>query len=137
MAKIRQFAFDRPQYGSTAFSRAVVKESMTPAPLEVVPHQNLRRFGWAAILLILLFVPSCSKEKAEETAVPVRVVAAEKTTLQRIVTAEAVLFPLQQSAITPKISAPIRTFYIKRGSPVHRGQLLAVLENSDLAAAAQ
>ena len=68
---------------------------------------------------------------------PVQVVAVEKTTIQRTVTAEAVLFPLQQAAITPKISAPVKAFYIKRGSHVRQGQLLAVLENRDLAAAAQ
>jgi multidrug efflux pump subunit AcrA (membrane-fusion protein) len=53
-----------------------------------------------------------------------------------VVKAEAVLYPLNQSAIVPKISAPVRKFYVNRGSKVHRGQLLAVLENRDLAAAA-
>ena len=40
-----------------------------------------------------------------------------------------------QAAITPKIVAPVRAFYVNRGSRVHKGQLLAVLENRDLAAA--
>ena len=66
-----------------------------------------------------------------------QVVTVQKETIQRTVTAEAILFPLQQAAITPKISAPVKAFYIKRGSRVHKGQLLAVLENTDLAAAAQ
>ena len=66
-----------------------------------------------------------------------QVVTVQKETIQRTVTAEAILFPLQQAAITPKISAPVKAFYIKRGSRVRKGQLLAVLENSDLAAAAQ
>ena len=66
-----------------------------------------------------------------------QVVTVEKKTMQRTVTAEAVLFPLQQAAITPKISAPVKAFYVKRGSRVRKGQLLAVLENRDLAAAAQ
>jgi HlyD family secretion protein len=91
----------------------------------------------AVLMAMLLSLPGCSKEKPEETAVPVQVVAVEKTTIQRTVTAEAVLFPLQQAAITPKISAPVKAFYIKRGSHVRQGQLLAVLENRDLAAAAQ
>jgi HlyD family secretion protein len=91
----------------------------------------------AAVMAILLSLQGCSKEKPEETAVPVQVAAVEKTTIQRTVTAEAVLFPLQQAAITPKISAPVKAFYIKRGSHVRQGQLLAVLENRDLAAAAQ
>ncbi len=37
----------------------------------------------------------------------------------------------------PKISAPVQKFLVKRGSPVHQGELLAVLENRDLSAAAQ
>lgn len=50
--------------------------------------------------------------------------------------ADAVLAPLAQAAISPKITAPVRHFYVQRGSPVKAGQLLAVLENRDLAAAA-
>jgi len=45
-------------------------------------------------------------------------------------------FPRSASVITPKITAPIREFFVKRGSPVRKGQLLAILENKDLAAAA-
>jgi len=93
---------------------------------------------FCAALLFLSFLSSCSKDTAEkEPVVPVQVATVEKTTLQRTVTAEAVLFPLQQSAIVPKISAPVKAFYVKRGSRVRKGQLLAVLENRDLAAAAQ
>jgi len=46
------------------------------------------------------------------------------------------VFPLQQSAITPKINAPVKKFYVVRGQKVSQGQLLAVLENRDLQAAA-
>jgi HlyD family secretion protein len=89
-------------------------------------------------ILPVLFLSACSKDSGEkEPAVPVQVVTVRKETIQRTVTAEAILFPLQQAAITPKISAPVKTFYVKRGSRVHKGQLLAVLENTDLAAAAQ
>jgi HlyD family secretion protein len=91
-----------------------------------------------AVFVATLLLSSCSGNSAEkEPSVPVQVVAVEKTTVERTVVAEAILFPLQQSAITPKISAPVKTFYIKRGSRVRKGQLLAVLENRDLAAAAQ
>ena len=93
---------------------------------------------FCAVLFLLSFFSSCSKDTAEkEPVVPVQVAMVEKITLQRTVTAEAVLFPLQQSAIVPKISAPVKAFYVKRGSAVRKGQLLAVLENRDLAAAAQ
>ncbi|MGA8761716.1 MAG: efflux RND transporter periplasmic adaptor subunit [Candidatus Sulfotelmatobacter sp.] len=67
----------------------------------------------------------------------VQVVRVKKATIQQTVTSEAILFPLAQSAIVPKISAPIKEFYVNRGSKVHEGQLLAKLENRDLAAAAQ
>jgi len=69
--------------------------------------------------------------------VSVQVVPAERITLDHTVNVEAILFPITQSAITPKISAPVKTFCVKRGSQVHKGELLAVLENKDLAAAAQ
>ena len=59
----------------------------------------------------------------KEPVVPVQVATVEKTTLQRTVTAEAVLFPLQQSAIVPKISAPVKAFYVKRGSRVRKGHV--------------
>src|SRR5437868_1488707 len=89
-------------------------------------------------LVLLSLLSGCSKDNgAKEPVVPVQVATVEKTTLQRTVTAEAVLFPLQQSAIVPKISAPVKSFYVKRGSRVRKGQLLEVLENRDLAAAAQ
>lgn len=105
--------------------------------LEGEKKSRLRPRILAATIPLLLLL-SCSKETGEkEPAVPVQVVTVQKKTIQRTVAAEAVLFPLQQAAITPKISAPVKAFYIKRGSRVHKGQLLAVLENSDLAAAAQ
>jgi HlyD family secretion protein len=66
--------------------------------------------------------------------VTVQVGAAENQTIERKVIAEATLYPLEQSAIVPKISAPIKKFYVERGTKVHAGQLLAELENSDLLA---
>jgi multidrug efflux pump subunit AcrA (membrane-fusion protein) len=91
-----------------------------------------------ALTFFLTLLAGCSKEPAaKEPIVPVQVVAVEKTTMEHTVVAEAVLFPLAQSAIVPKISAPVKTFLVKRGSRVHEGELLAVLEHQDLAAAAQ
>jgi HlyD family secretion protein len=102
------------------------------------PAPPWHRGIFCAAFFFLAFFSSCSKDTGEkEPVVPVQVTMVEKTTLQRTVTAEAVLFPLQQSAIVPKISAPVKAFYVKRGSRVRKGQLLAVLENRDLAAAAQ
>lgn len=86
----------------------------------------------------LLLAGACSSEKGEkEPTVTVQAAAVEKTTIQRVITTQAILFPLQQSAIVPKISAPVQKFLVKRGSAVKEGELLAVLENRDLSAAAQ
>jgi RND family efflux transporter MFP subunit len=97
-----------------------------------------RKFVLSALTAVLvLFLFSCSKEEKDPVPeVSVQVAAVEQTTLQHTISAEAILFPLEQAAITPKISAPVKAFYVKRGARVHQGQLLAVLENKDLAAAA-
>jgi len=80
---------------------------------------------------------SCSKNSAESgPGVSVQVVKAKRGPISRVVSADAVLFPLDQAALTPKITAPVRQFYVQRGARVRKGQLLAVLENRDLAAAA-
>jgi len=84
----------------------------------------------------LVFTGGCSGDaKDQEQPVPVEIVAVEKQALEQTVTADAVLFPINQAALVPKISAPVKKFYVNRGSPVRQGQLLAVLENRDLAAA--
>ena len=94
-------------------------------------------FGLATLAGSLLSV-GCSSDKGEPVpTVTVQVAAVEKTTIQHSISTQAILFPRQQAAIVPKISAPVQKFLVKRGSPVHAGQLLAVLENRDLAAAAQ
>jgi HlyD family secretion protein len=86
----------------------------------------------------LLLMMSCSSDKADkEPTVAVRVAPVKRTTIQHTINTQAILFPRQQAAIVPKISAPVQKFLVKRGSPVHEGELLAVLENRDLAAAAQ
>ncbi|HXW99826.1 MAG TPA: biotin/lipoyl-binding protein, partial [Candidatus Acidoferrales bacterium] len=85
----------------------------------------------------LLLLTSCSKESTNEPVVTVHVAPVEKTTIERTIKAEAILSPRAQAAIVPKISAPVQKFLVKRGSPVHAGELLAVLENRDLAGAAQ
>jgi multidrug efflux pump subunit AcrA (membrane-fusion protein) len=88
------------------------------------------------LALVSAMLVSCAKKPEEtEPVVTVQTAVAQRGAIQQIITAEAVLFPRDQAAITPKVVAPVRTFYVNRGSRVHRGELLAVLENRDLAAA--
>ncbi|MBO0910750.1 MAG: efflux RND transporter periplasmic adaptor subunit [Acidobacteria bacterium] len=92
----------------------------------------------SALLLALAAMVGCAGEgKETEQAVPVEIVQVEKTALEERLAADAILFPVAQSAIVPKISAPVEKFLVNRGSRVEKGQLLAVLENRDLAAAAE
>lgn len=103
-----------------------------------VKNRNNRTVLAAVLVVAVLISAGCSSEKpAEQPAVTVQVAPVEKTTIQHVVEAQAVLFPLQQAAIVPKITAPVQKFLVKRGSSVREGQLLAVLENRDLSAAAQ
>jgi HlyD family secretion protein len=99
-----------------------------------------QRFAIAGVTAVasLLITVGCSSDKGDqEPTVTVQVAAVETTTIQHTINTQAILFPRQQAAIVPKISAPVKKFLVKRGSPVRQGQLLAVLENRDLSAAAQ
>lgn len=105
------------------------------------------RHGWpghgrAMVLPYLLTalcvaLAGCSKRAAPEAAptVRVQVAIAEKTSIQRKVSGDAVLYPLNQASMVPKISAPIKKYYVNRGSHVTPGELVALLENQDLLAA--
>src|SRR5438270_9347854 len=110
-------------------------------PRDRMPAPALRRriapaIGFIASGLVLL--SGCSKsELKDKPTVTVQVAQVEKTTIQHTITTQAILFPRAQAAIVPKITAPVQKYLIKRGSPVHAGELLAVLENRDLAAAVQ
>jgi HlyD family secretion protein len=87
-------------------------------------------------LWLAVFLSSCSKqEKPKQPVVEVQATPVRHGMIQQTVSAEAVLFPLHQSAITPKIVAPVKKFYVNRGAHVKAGQVLAVLENRDLEAA--
>jgi HlyD family secretion protein len=107
--------------------------------LELVARLKAAPFQGVLVLLVaLLLMAGCSSDKGNnEPTVSVQVAPVEKTTIQHTINTQAILFPRAQAAIVPKISAPVQKFLVKRGSVVHEGELLAVLENRDLAAAAQ
>jgi len=78
-------------------------------------------------------------KKAEEAPEPTAAVQAEHPTIGLIyeeISADAVLAPLAQAAIEPRISAPIAKEYVQRGAHVHEGELLLTLEDRDLRGAA-
>lgn len=91
-----------------------------------------------ALILALPLIPfaGCKKEAPPAVEVTVQAEKPEEGAMAEHITADAILAPLAQAAIEPKITAPVRKFYVQRGAKVKEGQLLATLENSDLAAAA-
>ena len=95
------------------------------------------RLGLGSLLMLpLLLLPGCKKEATPETLVTVQAEHPEQGPIAEHIVADAVLAPLAQAALAPKISAPVRKFYVQRGAQVKEGQLLATLENNDLSASA-
>lgn len=99
----------------------------------LLPHQRHLRFV-AALSLVLCLSVGCKKkeEEAPEAEVTVQAAHPTKGAISEEITADAVLAPLSQAAISPRIGAPIRAEYVQRGAHVHRGQLLVTLEDRDL-----
>ena len=87
------------------------------------------------VAVLVLFGCSSKQESEPSPAVTVQVAAVEEKPILDVVHADAVLYPREQAAIVPKISAPVKKFYVQRGSKVRAGQLLAELEDRDLAGA--
>jgi HlyD family secretion protein len=88
-------------------------------------------------LIALAALAGCSKPKEAETeaVAPVQVTEVTRDSIQRIVSGDAIVYPVDQASVVPKISAPIRTFTVKRGDHVAKDQVVATLENRDLEAA--
>jgi HlyD family secretion protein len=91
-------------------------------------------FAGAGITLALL--TGCKKEAPPATQVAVQAEHPESASISEHITASAVLAPIAEAAIAPRISAPVKKFYVQRGQRVKAGELLATLDNSDLKAAA-
>ena len=76
--------------------------------------------------------PTADADDANDAAVAV---GAEHPTIGPIseeIAADAILAPLTQAAIAPRVSAPIRAEYVERGARVRKGQLLITLEDREL-----
>jgi HlyD family secretion protein len=99
--------------------------------------QSKRQVILAAFVLPLALFAGCKKDQSPQTEVTVQAAQPEHGPISEKITADAILAPVAQAAIEPKITAPVKKFYVQRGQRVHAGELLATLENSDLTAAAE
>ncbi len=106
-------------------------------PSRTTPGRCLLSLGLLALVTGVLTACSSEVEPATEPVVAVQAATVRQVALERTVQSEAVLFPRNQAVLTAKIAAPVQRFLADRGSEVHRGQVLAILENRDLKAAAE
>jgi multidrug efflux pump subunit AcrA (membrane-fusion protein) len=91
----------------------------------------------AAVGALLFGISGCDKtEKEKEPLVSVQTAPAERAPISQLISAEAVVFPVQQAVIAPKITSTIKRFHVQRSSRVKKGQLLVELENADLSGVA-
>jgi HlyD family secretion protein len=94
----------------------------------------------ACAILAAALLSACGKgkpkEESAEAATPVTVETAVRGAIDHMVTADAILYPINQANVTPKISAPVKRVLVNRGDHVRAGQIIAELESGDLAAAA-
>ena len=104
-----------------------------------IKSARLWGLGGIAAIIPLLILTGCrskaTQEAEPEPEVTVDVAPVLGTAISQKIASDAVIFPIQQSPVSPKISAPIKKLYVQRGSRVHAGQLLAELESQDLNAA--
>jgi HlyD family secretion protein len=101
--------------------------------LNYLAHMRIKT---AAALCTLCLASGCSTPEpaGTESIAPVQTAPVQRTSIQRIIKAQGILHAFNQASVIPKISAPVREFFVNRGSHVRKGQLLAELENRDLAA---
>jgi multidrug efflux pump subunit AcrA (membrane-fusion protein) len=94
----------------------------------------------ALLALAALALLACGKKDnaggggESEPAAPVQVEAARRGPIDHIIVVDAVLYPVNQSNVMAKISAPVERVMVNRGDHVRAGQVIAQLENRDLAA---
>src|SRR5437016_6719786 len=92
---------------------------------------------FSTMAAILCVASGCSKaEKEKEAVVYVQTTPARRAPISQVISAEAVVYPLEQATIAPKITSTIKRFHVQRSARVKKGQLLAELENGDLSGVA-
>jgi multidrug efflux pump subunit AcrA (membrane-fusion protein) len=87
-------------------------------------------------IIAVLFLFGCASKGPQEAEVApevtVDVAPVLATMISQKITADAVVYPIQQAGVPSKISAPIKKLYVERGAHVRAGQLVAELESQDL-----
>src|SRR5260370_2243198 len=98
-------------------------------------HRSLSLLG--AIATILCVASGCGKSEKESVVVAsVQTTPARRAPISQIISAEAVVYPLEQATVAPKISSTIRKFYVHRGARLKKGHFLPEFDNRDLYAPA-
>jgi HlyD family secretion protein len=101
--------------------------------------QPMRRSSIAltcASIGVFLLGGCANSVKEKEPVVSVQTTPAKRGPISQVISTEAVVFPLEQATIAPKITSTIKRFHVQRGARVKKGQLLAELENADLSGVA-
>ena len=93
---------------------------------------SLARNALAGVMVLAAAGCKKQQDEAPEAAVVVQAAHPTRGPIAEEISADAILAPLSQAAIAPRISAPIRAEYVQRGAHVRRGQLLVTLEDGDL-----
>ena len=92
---------------------------------------------FSAIAALLCVASGCGKaEKEKEPVVTVQITPVKRAPISQVVSVEAVIYPLEQATVAPKISSTIKKFHVQRGTRVKKGDLLVELENADLSGVA-
>lgn len=111
--------------------------AMTTSNRALLRFSAMRNPGSLTLMGILL-LSGCNKNADNTPDIPVSV-HAERPFVGSIsaeIAADAILAPLAEAAICPRISSPIRAEYVQRGARVHQGEILLSLDDGDLKGAA-
>jgi HlyD family secretion protein len=111
---------------------------MNPRIVKLTDATRLKRAVLLLPICTVVLLQGCGgAPKEQETVVAVHTTPAKRGPIELTVSAEAVVYPLEQAVITPKITSTVSKFYVQRGSRVKMGQVLAQLESADLVGAAE
>ena len=96
----------------------------------------MKRFLLPALAAAIVLGGCAKKNEAEpKPEVEVKLAPATVEDVEQTITGPATVFPVSQAAVAARNAAPIRELLVKKGDNVKAGQVLAVLESKDVAAA--